>query len=242
MRRLGCGLVVGETGVDILFRKRSALSHYRKALPESVAGKRKAMKLSTAAYLLVLAAELLSGLCSPCHAQRISPSKRTALVKAATEDVRATSVRGVQIDLGNEAGGLGFEPLDFLSGALARHPRSRFFRVTWNVIVGSLSSTITALYDRRRETVRYYCCGGHNAAGNRADVIYAHYLYTGVTEQVIRQATEFERSRDQGTASKYGRGPYPDAVRRAPTYAGAGTPGNYYDALLIFGCYRRKLS
>lgn len=156
-------------------------------------------------------------------------------------DARAISPQVVQVDIGNEAGGLGYEPLDSLSGSLARYPGSRFFRVTWVLIVGSLSSTITALYDRRGRTVRYYCCGGHNAAGNPADIIYAHYLYTGVTEQVIRQASAFEQSRDQGTASKYGRGPYPDAVRQSATYPKAGTAGCYYDVLLTFGSHRRKL-
>ena len=179
------------------------------------------------AYLVALAAGV--AFCLPCQARGMKP------------DARAKSAQVVQVDLGNEAGGWGYEPLDFLSGSLAHHPQSRFFRVTWNLIVGSLSSTITALYDKRRRIVRYYCCGGHNAAGNPADIIHAHYLYTGVTEQVLRQACAFEQSRDQGTASRYGRGPHPDAVREAPTYPKAGTAGSYFDALLTFGSHRRKL-
>jgi len=187
------------------------------------------MKLLKATHLFALAGVPLLWLCSPCHARGTKP------------DVRAKGAQVVQVDLGNEAGGWGYEPLDFLAGSLAHHPRSHLFRVTWVLIVGSLSSTITALYDRRGKTVRYYCCGGHNAAGDPADIVYAHYLYTGVTEQVIRQASAFEQSREQGTASRYGRGPYPDAIRKSPKYPKAGTAGNYYDALLTFGSHRRKL-
>lgn len=187
------------------------------------------MKLLKVACLFALAAGSPFPLCFPCHAGSTKP------------DVRAKDVQVVQVDLGNEAGGWGYEPLDFLAGSLAHHPKTRFFRVTWVLIVGSLSSTITALYDRRGRTVRYYCCGGHNAAGNPADIIYAHYLFTGVSEQIIRQASVFEQSREQGKASRYGRGPYPDAVRQSPTYSEAGTAGNYYDSLLTFGSHRRKL-
>lgn len=187
------------------------------------------MKMLKVACLFALAAGSPFSLCFPCYARGMKP------------DVRAEGAQVVQVDLGNEAGGWGYEPLDFLAGSLAHHPRSRFFRVTWVLIAGSLSSTITAFYDRRGRTVRYYCCGGHNAAGNPADIIHAYYLFTGVSEQIIRQACAFERSRDQGTASRYGRGPYPDAVRQSPTYSKAGTAGNYYDALLTFGGHRRKL-
>ena len=65
--------------------------------------------------------------------------------------------------------------------------------------------------------------------GNPAEVVYAHYLYTGVTDNIIHQAS--------GLAP----GPFPDAIRHAPTYRGSGTPGGYYDNLLTYGCHRRKL-
>jgi hypothetical protein len=181
-------------------------------------------KLGYSARLLVLAATLSFGLFMPCHAQGVKTSR--TFKSASVKDIQV-----VQVNLGNEADGSGDEPLKALSAALAQNSRSRFFRVTWDCIVGSLSATVTALYDRRRKTISYYCWGGHNMGGNPAEIDYAHYLYTGVTDNRICQASLFLRIQ----------APYPNAVRSAPTYFNSGTAGSYYDALLTFGCHRRKL-
>lgn len=194
------------------------------------------MRLITSLHYFVLAvgASICLGTACLAHGGRRSATPR---LKNTAPDANQI----VQIDLGNEAGGWGYEPLDWLSGSLARHPKSRFFRATWDDIAGSMSSIITVLYDRHGKTLRYYCFGGHNAGGNPKDIVYAHYLYTGVTEPLVRQATEFAKCREQGVRSKYGQGPYPDAIRTAPTYATVGTPGAYCDSLLTFGCHREKL-
>ena len=187
-------------------------------------------RVSTA-YGSVLIAALTFWLCLPCHARNTDRSRKA---KAAAFPIQQTN-------LGNEAGGYGYEPLQALSSAADRHPNIRLIRVTWADICGSQSDTVTILYDRHFGTVKYYCSGGHNAGGNPSEKVYAHYLYTGATETVIRQAAEYEKSRDQGTKSRYGQGPYPDAIKRAPAYRNAGTSGSYYDSLLLFGCYRVKL-
>lgn len=164
------------------------------------------MNLTASARLLTLTAGLLFCLSLSCKA------------------------RSVQINLGNEAGGNGDEPLKALAAALTQ-VNSRYIRITWDCDALSLSSTITALYDRHRKTIRYCCSGGHSMGGHPAQTVYAHYLYTRVTDQIIRKASVFLR-----TAA-----PYPNAVQAAPTYAEAGTPGSYYDALLTFGGHRKKL-
>ena len=137
----------------------------------------------------------------------------------------------VQINLGNEAGGFGDEPLKALASAATQNVKSKFIRMNWECNAFSLSSSVTALYDRHRKTLNYYYSSGHSMGGKPTETVYAHYLYIGVTDNLIRQAALFLRVP----------GPYPDAVRTAPTYAKSGTPGSYCDALLTFGCHRKKL-
>ena len=109
--------------------------HHSPRTSHSVKKENEDMKLSKAAYLFAVAAGLAFSLCSLCHARDKRPG------------VRTRNAQVVQVDLGNAAGGWGYEPLDFLSGALTHHPDAHFFRVTWSLIIGSLSSTITVLYD-----------------------------------------------------------------------------------------------
>jgi hypothetical protein len=193
-----------------------------------------------AVYINVLIAGLMFWLCLPCHA-RSADRNKTQSKRAQNKEMKAAAPLTLQIDLGNEAGGYGYEPLEALSSAIDAHPGIRFIQINWVEIVGSLSTTMTTVYDRHHRTIKYYCYGGHNAAGDPSDRVYAHYLYTGAVETVIRQAAEYEKNRDQGTKSRYGRGPYPDAIKQAPAFRNAGTPGSYYDSLLLFGCHRIKL-
>ena len=191
----------------------------------------KTLNFITNSYLVVLTATLSFWLCMPCNAHDAEVNR----TKTSARDLQV-----VQIVLGNVVGDWGYEPLQALSKALVSNAKSRFLRVTWNCDGLSLSSSITALYDRHLKTIFYYCSGGHNMGGNPSEVVYAHYLYTGVTEEIVTQASVSLKCRDQGTVSPPPR-PYPDAFRKAPTYYGSGSPGGYYDELLAFGCQRQKL-
>lgn len=193
-----------------------------------------------AVYKSILIAGLTFWLCLPCLA-RSADRDKTQSKRAQNKEAKAAAPLTLQIVLDNEAGGYGYEPLEALSLAIDRHSGIRFIRITWAEIVGSLSTTMTAVYDRHHRTIKYYCYGGHNAAGDPSDHIYAHYLYTGAAETLVRQAAEYEKNRDQGTRPRYGRVPYPDAIKNAPTFRGMGTPGSYYDSLLLFGCHRIKM-
>ena len=146
---------------------------------------------------------------------------------AASKSLEASKI--ITLDSGNVPGDVPDSPLQDLSSALRLHPRSRFFRLNWAFIVGSESADVTALYDRRKKTVGYHCIGGHNAAGNPAQIVYAHYLYSDVTDSKIR------------LASRHPGGPFPNAIQQAPVYAMAGTAAMFFDDLLIVGCHRRKL-
>lgn len=182
---------------------------------------------SSIACVSILIVGLTLWLYLPCHARSASQSQSQS---------KRAALPILQMDLGNEAGGLGYEPLEALSSAIVRHPSTRFLQITWADIVGSLSATITVLYDRHHKTIKYYCYGGHNAAGNPADRVYGHYLYTGATEARIRQAADYNKP-----GSSFSPVPYPNAVKNAPTFRTAGTEGSYYDSLLLFGCHRIKL-
>ena len=191
----------------------------------------KILNFITNSYLVVLTATLSFWLCMPCNAHDAEVNR----TKTSARDVQV-----VQIVMGNVVSGWGYEPLQALSKALISNAKSRFLRVTWNCDVFSLSSSITALYDRHLKTINYYCSGGHNMGGNPSEVVYAHYLYTNVTEKIVTQASISLKCRDQGIVFSIHR-PYPDAFRKAPTYYGSGSPGGYYDELLAFGCQRQKL-
>ena len=146
---------------------------------------------------------------------------------AAGKSVKASEI--VANDMGNVPGDFPDAPLQNLYSIIRFHPRSRFFRLNWAFIIGSESADVTAIYDRRKKTVGYYCVGGHNAAGNPAQIVYAHYLYSDVTDTRIR------------LASNHPVGPFPNAIQQAPVYAMAGTAAVFFDDLLIVGCHRRKL-
>lgn len=186
------------------------------------------MKPIIITHITILLSILLFWLGMPCNAEGKLPNKKTS-IGTSTKDMPV-----VRIFLGNEAGGWGYEPLQALSAAIVHNAKPRYFRVTWYYNEGSLSSAITALYDRHRKTIQYYCTGGHTIGGNPAEVVYAHYSYLGVTDKMIHQASGFSRG-------SFSRGSFPDAIQEAPTYEGAGALGGYYDNLLTFGCHRRKL-
>ena len=72
-------------------------------------------------------------------------------------------------------------PIAVLASALQRNRTARFFRVSWDATWGGWGSSQTALYDRRRKTVKFFSIGGEQ--GNV--VVRQHYLFTGVTEAAL---------------------------------------------------------
>ncbi len=140
----------------------------------------------------------------------------------------------VQIDIGNAAGGYGFEPLEALSQAAAQKPKVKRLRVTWDIIVGSLSSQYTALYDREAGTIKLYGFGGHNSAGNPAQTIHVNCVYRRITDTLLFSATAWQKDQDYGRVSQT-KPPFPAAI------AQAGGEGGCYDSLFLFGSQRQTL-
>jgi len=91
-------------------------------------------------------------------------------------------------------GGAGFLPLLDLSEILAKHPQSRFFRMSWNDGMGSYSEIGTLLYDRRRSILECICKGDYNAgSGMRGDyyrknAVREHFLIRRVSPAIIAKA------------------------------------------------------
>jgi len=65
------------------------------------------------------------------------------------------------------------EPLQMLSAALKQNPKSTKFRVSWYVVLGSLNTTNTALYNRPKKTVTVRSFGGMSGS-----IINDYYLFT----------------------------------------------------------------
>ncbi len=139
----------------------------------------------------------------------------------------------VSIDIGNMVDG-GDQPFWALSDAAARNPNAKQVRVTWDYIVGSLSSQYTALYDRQAHTVKYYGFGGHNMGGNPAQTVHDHCLYTNVTEQSLRNASKWEKDTCFRRVPKI-LPPYPNAL------ALVGHEQGGFDSLPVFGCHWHNL-
>ena len=60
----------------------------------------------------------------------------------------------VQVPCGNLFGVGPPSPLRNLCKALTKHPKSRFFRVTWDSTATLVNDSCTALYDRQRHTLK----------------------------------------------------------------------------------------
>lgn len=113
----------------------------------------------------------------------------------------------VYLDIGDiapgDTPGADDAPLLQLSLALRRYPRVRLFRVSWDFAESSFGSTSTALYDRRRHTMRFYYARGHNIGGDPKDHGHYHALFMGVTEAIIARAAQDHQRADVGKDDAY---------------------------------------
>jgi hypothetical protein len=111
-----------------------------------------------------------------------------------------------------------WEPLVNLSAALKQDRKSKRFRVAWWIGVGSLNSSSTVLYNRQKKTLVYYCRGGYGV--DIPTKIEDHYLYTGVTDNVIDKLSKSMFINPRG----------------------ASTSAAGFDQLPSYGCKQYKLS
>lgn len=125
------------------------------------------------------------------------------------------------------------DPLAQLVMALRSHPRARKFCLYYECEAGSLSIGNMAVYDRRAETMRYFCQG---AEGDfQRQKFHAHYLFTDVTPTILLRASKM---------------PYIGPVRVGWLSTGknwpkfreeAGGGGCPLDVLLTYGCRLKPL-
>lgn len=71
-------------------------------------------------------------------------------------------------------------PMPKLAMALKQYKTSSKFRVTWHSFASSMNIGVTAIYNRRTNTLKYYSSGSFFEKRVRE-----HYLYTNVTDKVI---------------------------------------------------------
>jgi len=122
------------------------------------------------------------------------------------QSISAQSI--VQINAGDIQGESADEAMQKLVAALHQYPEARLFRVNWTLAIGGWGSVATALYDRRKQRVQFYCTGGEQFGVS----LHEHYLYTGVTDSILSRVAE-----------KF-------------TITAGGSSDGFFDELPLFGC------
>ena len=100
--------------------------------------------------------------------------------KVAADDIEWQIQSSVPVDIANL-------PLLDLSAVLKRNSVSSLFRLTWFYNVGSFSSSGTALYNRKTNTIKEYNL--HSMDLGQAGYLY-RYSYNGVTDEIIHKAAK----------------------------------------------------
>ena len=107
---------------------------------------------------------------------------------------KQTQQDAVQIKCDGNIGQFPIAPIEELLSSLRQHPHENLFRVSWYESAGSWNSNGTALFDKRKQTVTFFCVGGQNLAGNPAVAIHEHYLFTRVCPKEFVEAVHKDKT------------------------------------------------